>query len=431
MNRNRLFRVSLIIVSVTLYAIAAIQMIAVVDIFRAKKIRDEFHGYHFAKKGKYLYSVHPRMISEKFLVNKPQNQFRIFVLGGSEAMGTPYVHQNHQIMAKILSVLSIPAGISNWLERYLNHALDDNEVKVINAAKGGLDLKASIRTYKEIIRVGTPDMVVILSGNNERFYPPVINGFTISPGYTLDDAVRLLSAEYKKSMDKIVALAEEAKVVTYILTVPTNLKGWFPSAQDPVNKEIMEVQQLIENGEFQLALNKLQEEENGNQESLTHFFMGQIKLHFNDVQQARTHFLRAKDRDTTFLRCRSDWNNIARELKGAYVRTVDMESIMMNYGEEGIPGFDLFHDYCHLNLQGNQIFSFELASIIQRDLWPESREFQIDDVLLEKKWKRALKFLYFLKKVKWIRTKYYTDDMIIRDLNSSRVRKGYRHTDKK
>ena len=103
-----------------------------------------------------------RMPEREFLVEKPANGFRVFVVGESSAAGYPYP----------------PAyAFGAWLQRRLATALPDLTVEVVNAAVAGYSSRRALVALREIARY-QPDVVIIYSGHNEwaerRYYSRLI-----------------------------------------------------------------------------------------------------------------------------------------------------------------------------------------------------------------------------------------------------------------
>ncbi|MFK8113528.1 MAG: hypothetical protein AB8B91_15085 [Rubripirellula sp.] len=88
---------------------------------------------------------------DSFLIEKPPNSRRIFVLGGSTVQGRPY---------------SIETSFSSWLKLRLQAASPDASLEVVNC--GGVSY-ASYRVAKilEEVLQHQPDAIVIYTGHNE------------------------------------------------------------------------------------------------------------------------------------------------------------------------------------------------------------------------------------------------------------------------
>ncbi|MCA9050274.1 MAG: hypothetical protein KDA89_16175 [Planctomycetaceae bacterium] len=88
---------------------------------------------------------------EQFAANKDDNEFRIFVLGGSTVQGRPW---------------SIPTSLTTFLEQALTEAAPDRKWEVVNC--GGISY-ASYRLVPILIEClqYEPDLVIVCTGHNE------------------------------------------------------------------------------------------------------------------------------------------------------------------------------------------------------------------------------------------------------------------------
>lgn len=86
-----------------------------------------------------------------FLKDKPADEFRIFVLGGSAANGEPFGPQG---------------SFSRFLQDNLTKTFPAKQFNVINAARKGFGSVRVFQIFNEIIHYD-PDLVVVYFGNNE------------------------------------------------------------------------------------------------------------------------------------------------------------------------------------------------------------------------------------------------------------------------
>src|SRR5262249_25625052 len=91
------------------------------------------------------------------------NAWRMFVLGESFAMGTPYVDQNKPDRRE--------GGISSWLAADLQALWPGGTVEIINAAAGGQSSNRVRMIADEVVRL-EPDAVLVAACNNEGILPP-------------------------------------------------------------------------------------------------------------------------------------------------------------------------------------------------------------------------------------------------------------------
>jgi len=131
------------------------------------------------------------VVSSRFARDKGPG-WRIFVLGGSFAMGTPYVNGEEPQSGS-------EGGIASWLQGNLS-ARFPGQVEVINAAAGGQDSRRVIEIAREVLAL-QPDLLFVATGNNEGNLGEdrVRAQLRKLGGYRLLRKVLLRSAEHRTS----------------------------------------------------------------------------------------------------------------------------------------------------------------------------------------------------------------------------------------
>ncbi|MBI5208431.1 MAG: hypothetical protein HY927_00495 [Elusimicrobia bacterium] len=384
-------------------------------------------GAIFVDRGDRLASAGPGMVRFEFEKLKPPGEFRVFVFGGSQAMGSPYVHQGYDDIVSFFGLLRMPnrGGISTWLEQDLQAVLPGRRVRVFNAAMGARDLADAKAAVAEALGVGGPDLVVLLSGNNERRDRRIKTGLDLAAdGALLDDIVRSLTVGYKAGLAGIVGLLEARRTPAYFLTVATNIRDWLPS--DAQEFDLAGMERLIGQGRTRQALDALKGGvSRGN--ALALFFTARAHEAAGDYGLARRYYLAAKDRDRSFLRCRTPWQDAIRAVRSPSVRVIDIERIVSEkYARHGLPGNDLFHDYCHFRLEANRRVAYEVARAFAQDSGLPLEPLEKAAASPAALWSPGeLRALYLLESIKWFRWKYYSLNKKVRDANTRAVMDGY------
>lgn len=90
------------------YLIVCAAIISLLMAFILTSIQPKFGGQFFQIDDAYYVTADPSMVEQRFLVEKPSNGFRVFLLGGSQAMGSPYVHQKFTLMDELGGMLEMP-----------------------------------------------------------------------------------------------------------------------------------------------------------------------------------------------------------------------------------------------------------------------------------------------------------------------------------
>jgi tetratricopeptide (TPR) repeat protein len=405
--RTLLFHGILAVVAVVLTALALFLTAAALDSYHAARTPPA--GEHaFERRGADYVNANPFMISLSFPAVKRDREFRVFVLGSSEAMGTPYVHQDFSLLSGRLLNMPNEGGLSTWLARYLAVLLPDRRVTVVNAARGGRRLADAAESMQEAAEVGSPDLVVVLDGNNER--DPIIEttrDSDLSPDAVFASTLDRLTRNVELQLANIAFFAEAHKVPTYILTVPNNLRDWRPVGPAAADGSPAEIEKLTAR-DPRAAVKLLRARTPGSERDPQRWWLLARALdRAGDFAAARECYVRAKDLDRAFLRTRTPWNEAIRRVKGDYARTIDLERLMFSYARDGIPGADLFHDYCHMKLAANRIAAFEIAKRVGEDL-RISRPLSLKDAGLEPFTARQLRWLYLIKAFHWARIERFS-----------------------
>lgn len=308
----------------------------------------------FVPEGPLFVNHHDHLPAQSFTAVKPDTDLRVFLLGESQAMGTPYVYGAGAAMPLDGSNAPLTrGGIATWLEVYLQMVEPGRRVQVVNAALANQDLKTAAAMYAEIAEIGAPDLVVILAGNGESY-----NVRYGSPE-EFDEAVSDLAANVRRLMVGIAEIANRHRIRTYVVTVPTNLRNWFPnfSSYRPLHEQLRE-------GRYAEAL-ETRRAHGERDDAMDSFLLARGLEAEGKYDEAYHQYLRAKDLDLTLIRAHSVWNDVYRGVGNDYVLPLDLEHRIRQYATHGIPGFDLFHDHCHYTVAGNVFAAREIARFYQ------------------------------------------------------------------
>lgn len=340
----------------------------------------------FVRDGHTWVTNHPFLAPQRFSVPKPANEWRVFVFGGSQAQGSPYVHGNvywlreHGRAQRLVN----EGGISTWLQRYLQSLKPQSDVVVINAAIGAQDITTAAAVFAEVARIGEPDLTILLSGNNESY------GLDLETADDIEEAMATIVPRFKAALERIVDLSTERKIPTYVLTVPSNLSGWAPVS--------LEGTDLRASVPSEGALGCREE---GLPAEGCDWLQARARLAAGDIDDAYRLFVSAKDRDAALVRTPTELNEILRRQSGPFVDTFDLEKQIRTVAKNSIPGFDLFHDFCHLTIQANVLVAREIARFHAALQGLPPRPLPVIDP--KPLMREALSQLYSIKEAKWRR----------------------------
>ncbi len=356
---------------------------------------------------------------------KPEGTFRIVVLGGSAAMGTPD-----------------PAyGFSRYLQVMLEDRFPGRKFEVVNAAMTAINSHVALPIAHDCRRL-RPELFVIYMGNNEFVGPfgpgTVFSGVSTSrrlirasiairatrTGQLLDGLLgRFTSGEggagewkgmemfignrvppgdpraaavydnFRANLRDIVAAARGAGAQVVLCTVAVNLGDCAPFASahraDLGDDELAEWEAaykkgiaLVEAGKPKEALQRfLTAADIDDRFAELQFRLGQCYADLEEFQAAREHFAAARDCDALRFRADAAVNAAIREVAAhgpeEEVHLVDAERALAEsqFAPHGIPGERLFYEHVHLTPEGNHALASavfaQVAAILAEPAEPD------------------------------------------------------------
>jgi tetratricopeptide (TPR) repeat protein len=175
------------------------------------------------------YGLDTVMPPQSFAADKGE-RWRLFVTGGSFAMGSPYTAYGDDLWA----------GIPAYLQASLA-ASSDRPIEVVNAAVGGQD-SSRVAGLVPTLLEHAPDALLVASCNNEAAMAPsaVETALMSQGGYRLlrrllhrrgerawsfqpDPSSDELRLQFGRNLTSVVQAAREAGVRVYLATLPINL----------------------------------------------------------------------------------------------------------------------------------------------------------------------------------------------------------------
>lgn len=286
---------------------------------------------------------------KEFRLNKEKNTKRIFVVGGSVA---------------------IMFNIDVVLQKLLGDLSGDCKFEVIGCGMGGYDSYRDSLVLNEVLSYH-PDLIIVMSGNNEFFTPVDLNLFAYRCNRVLERLwiYRLLRDKFIKQK-KFSRISEEGRIINF----QRNLEGMLRKAKKknvpiafctlPVNfRDSPPIgKQLLEEKEYFFGWYNLNE---GNFEQaeghfrkflLIHpkdafaaYFLAKCYDNLGDYAQAQKYYLEALTLNVSVGdRCIPGYNIVIRQLclrEGAVL--IDLEKKFIDVSPDGLVGSNLFMDNCH------------------------------------------------------------------------------------
>ncbi|MBI5210641.1 MAG: hypothetical protein HY927_11780 [Elusimicrobia bacterium] len=286
------------------------------------------------------YYTNDAMPFERFPRVKARDEYRVFLVGSSQAMGTPYVTQGRNLLKTLLGANK--GGVATWLEDYLQVLHADRRVRVVNATVASRELEYCVDVVRAALKEGAADAVFVmakLEPNREHWLS--------------DRAGESRAAERYRGLVRVVAeAAEKSRTPVFLVTCPVNLRDMPPAGYEPFRDG--PAVSLMERGEYREALDLLRPREpSGSALRLWHIARCYDRL--GEFPAARRFYLLARDNDYRTDRGRSAWNKIVAGVNGRYAKAIDLEAELFLHAQDGIPGKDLFLDAVHMSLETNRL----------------------------------------------------------------------------
>lgn len=332
----------------------------------------------------------PTPPKQLFLKQKPQNGYRIFVLGESSAAGFPYGSN---------------ASFPNVLQRALSSAFPQKDIEVVTVAFAAINSYTLADLAGEILRQ-SPDALLIYTGHNEYY-----GALGVGSAQSLSHSRWLIRTYLKLESMKIFLLMRDFIGWTKVQIAGAFGKG---SEIDPTATlmESIVAEQTIPYGSALYEAGKEQFRENvedilrqaaarnvrvvlselvsnvRDQEpfvSLDEQNGESAKAAFQSARQcetegrpekAREYYYRAKDLDALRFRAPEEFNVILKELSRTYaVPLVPMESYFEKESPNGVVGNSLILEHLHPNNDGYFLMAKAFYETLERNhlvdqTWP-------------------------------------------------------------
>jgi tetratricopeptide (TPR) repeat protein len=372
---------------------------------------------------KFPWRFFPRAISRDFdpflfPAKKPENTYRIFILGSSAAQGVP----------------DGAFSFGRILEAMLREAFPSLKFEVINTALTAVNSHVALPLARECVR-RQADLLIVYMGNNEVVGPygpgTVFNPFSsslglirfnialktlrlgqlisglfqaTSPGKNAprvwrgmemflhrqvpadDPRLEAVYRHFKKNLEDIRLTAQSRGCPIIFCTVASNLKDCPPFASQH-RRDLAAGRREEWEGFYRRGIDKEASADRAvamgdylsaaaidqNYADLS-FRLGRSYWQSGDYEQSRLSFLKARDLDTLRFRADSTINRCLREIaagrEGQGVYFSDIENIFAAESTGSIPGQELFLDHVHMNFRGNYLLARALFSRVT-SLLPE------------------------------------------------------------
>ncbi len=375
---------------------------------------DPFRGFsHLVKvferqgnryKTRYV-SAHRTFTEQSFRVDKPENGFRIFSLGGSSSYGYPWGAE--VAFTEILGELIA-----------LEHP--NLEVEAVNASGISYAMHRLNIVADELLKYD-PDLFVIYSGHNEFIEPAFFESLKTrgtaragleyllahsriyslarsvvdrvrdkesTDGVAMEREVRRdqtqiytpeekkeIVALFRRRLTRLVTIAQAAGVRVLLATIPANVQGWRPEASTGGGQDhrrwtgvVAAGKRLLKRGEYQQALLRFQEAvEMAPEHAETQFDLARCYEGLGRWNEARQAYKNACDADASPIRRVDGINQAIREVaRERGTLFVDMDHIFQQQSEHGLVGYNLIEDYVHPTRESHEEIAWQMWDLLER-----------------------------------------------------------------
>ncbi|MDZ7293047.1 MAG: GDSL-type esterase/lipase family protein [candidate division KSB1 bacterium] len=309
----------------------------------------------------------PTPRKDLFLKQKPQNCYRIFVLGGSTAAGFPY--GNNLMFSRIL-------------HRRLMDTFPDRRIEVVNTAFTAINSYTLLDFMDEILKQ-QPDALLIYAGHNE-FYGALGVGSVESFGryrwmtktylalqrlkivVALGDILRKIIKAAGPSSDLDIKSEPTATTMARIVkdkVIPFD-SPLYRSGKIQFYENLREILEKAQKANIPVVLSELVSNIRDQEPfvSVQHdtlppaikvFRHAQALESAGRFEEARKTYYRAKDLDALRFRATEEFNRIIHELAGEFgAAVVPMKSLFEESSPHGLIGNNLIHEHLHPNIDG-------------------------------------------------------------------------------
>ena len=352
-------------------------------------------------------------LENTFTVARSPNLIRVYVLGGSAAMGFP--HRNH--------------GLDRLLATQLKAALPSRQIEVINTAMTSVNSHVVYAVAKSIPE-DSADFAVILMGNNEVVGPygpgtfnqnflaniEVIRGIQAlkrtriwqaldslimrvrptdaqqelawegmqmfsSHGVSRDDPrLESVYSHYENNLVDIIEALHDKGIHVLLSSVPVNLRHSAPfesvHSTNLTDEQLNQWREHFNRGvqsfdgenwdtaivHFQAAL------EIDPDYADTHFRLATSYENLREFQIAKTHYERALDLDALRFRADTRINQVIQQVAASVEHDafsfVDSAAAFEQASQPFQPGWNLLLEHVHYDFSGNQVLAAEIARSI-------------------------------------------------------------------
>ena len=319
----------------------------------------------------------PTTSEDYFDIQKRENAFRVFVLGGSSAEGFPFN----------------PMGsFARYVRRRLELVYPNTPVEVVNLGMTAVNSYTLLDLLPEVLNQ-KPDLILIYAGHNE-YYGALGVGSVQSYG-TSRSVIKLMlylnkfktTQLIRNSIQWILSLFSSQKSgdvgtlmsrIAKDKNIPLDSEVYNAGLQQ-FKENLTDILQMIKDKGVPVILGRLasnlkdqkpfvSEDTPGYKNADQVYEEATNALKNNNVDKADSLFRLAKDLDALRFRAPEKFNKIIDDLgKEFHVSTVPIDSIFDSESPDGIVGDNLIVDHLHPNVKGYQLIGKAFYDFMEKD----------------------------------------------------------------
>jgi tetratricopeptide (TPR) repeat protein len=361
-----------------------------------------------------------------FPVKKPEDTYRIFVMGASAAAGTPdgafcfgrmlqvmlrrqYPQANFEVITAAMPAINshVVREIAKDCTRYQGDLfivyLGNNEVV---GPYGAGTVFSTMSSSLSVIRLGITLKATklgqlitnLLESASTGNSPKIWRGM----GMFLDKQVRATDASleivykhFRRNLQDIRRLACQSGIKIIFCTVPCNLKDSPPFASlhkpDLTDAEIKIWDEIYQrgvqceaDGNYAEAVKLyFQAAEIDDRYADLQFRLGRCYWEMSEYEKARDKYILARELDTLRFRADSQINEIVRDTAGNKtadgVYLVDAVMLFDKNSPHKTPGEELFYEHVHMNFKGNYLLAGAILRQTEKILPERIKSYRTED----------------------------------------------------
>ena len=365
------------------------------------QLNQELYRKYYSINNPMLKNLIPKISMKQ---QKSEKDFRIFCLGGSTTRG-PFPTLLHELLKRSnadktvgvvnlgidtfnsYQVLDIAKKLPQYDPDLLIIYMGHNEIYgplgvASNVALGtSRDVISLILRLREIkifqlanniySKLRAPSNRVEKEGSP---YKMMVNS-SLAPDHPLrEQAIE----NFRGNLHEIISIAKRHQIPVILGTIVSNIRDWHPfdSEPPPSSLDVIQWQQLLENGKAAFAQNHLEEAERIYQAAIelfpshaqTHFDLGHVYLAQGHQDKAKRSFTRARDLDILPIRAPSEVNETIKSVaKETDIILADLETVFQDCDPKSVIGKPMIVEHLHPSNEGYYLIASHLANVIFKE----------------------------------------------------------------